>query len=185
MSGIPLLPPSFYSILERCSGDILNILAAEIVEKKMDKANLVMGLAAAFDQADTQAMTEFLHEEFTTEEFFPESMRRPHFLRYVQALKRAFPDMRLNMKVIRIGDTSVRGLFSWCGTQTGDLDLPFIGIPRVPATGMAVALPREPVDFIFAGEKIVKMRFETASGGDFRAILRQLGAELEGDESGT
>ncbi len=151
----------------------------------MDKANLVMELAGAFDRADTQAMAEFLHEEFTTEEFFPESIRKQHFLSFVQTLKRAFPDMRLNMKVIRVGDSSVRGLFSWCGTQTGDLDLPFVGIPRVPATGRAVALPSEPVDFIFAGDKIVKMRFETASGGDFRAIIRQLGAELEGDETGT
>ena len=148
----------------------------------MGKADIVRELAADIESGDVKALSGFLHEDFSTEEFFPESMGKEHFLLYVQALKKSFPDMSLNMKVIAEGSSSVRGLFSWCGTHTRDLDLPFAGIPKVPPTGIAVALPREPVDFVFTGDKIMKIRFETASDGDFRGILKQLGAGFEGDE---
>ena len=150
----------------------------------MTQRDIVMDVTEAIESGDTKALAELLHEDFTTEEFFPESMGKAQFLVYIQALKRAFPDMSLNMRIIEVGDCKIRGLFSWCGTHTGVLDLPFERIPKMPATGVSVALPREPIDFIFSGERIVKTRFETASDGDFRGILRQLGAELEGNELG-
>ena len=143
----------------------------------MTKAEMIQQIMAVLESENPEQVNQYLTPDFMLKGPFPGPLGREQFLEYIKALKRAFPDWAYHFIFIREEDgDSIRGVIQRQGTHQGDFSLP--GMVTVPATGISVILPIEPIRFFFQGEMLTRLEIEDASGGGLEGILEQLGAEL-------
>ena len=64
------------------------------------------------------------------------------------------------------------------GKQSGLLDLSFMGLPSVPATGTKVKLPEEPVTATIRDGKVYRFEVESVEGGGMEGLLKQIGVSI-------
>jgi hypothetical protein len=64
------------------------------------------------------------------------------------------------------------------GTQTKELVLPMPGMPKIPASGKKVSLPKEPGTFTVKNGKLARLDVMTTPGGGLNGILSQRGVKM-------
>ena len=69
-------------------------------------------------------------------------------------------------------------MFQITGTQTGELNLPLPGVPKIPASGKHVSLPKEKNTVTVKNGKISRFEAEVVPGGGVMGILAQLGVPI-------
>lgn len=148
--------------------------------------NLAKILREAYEAVEdgrVEDVEAFLHEDF---EFVHPSMDGPvdraTFLKMVEEIPVAFPDWQYHLHdVVQDGET-VRSKVKITGTNTGELDLSFMGGPVLPATGRSFELPEESGTETFRDGKLIReVVDELPEGqvGGMTAIFQQLGVDLD------
>lgn len=146
--------------------------------------NLTKILREAYEAVEdgrVQDVEALLDDEF---EFVHPSMPAPvdkaTFLKMVEQIPVAFPDWQYHLHdVVQEGDT-VRSKVQITATNTGELDLSFMGGPVIPATGRSIELPEESATETFRDGKLLREVVDDLPEGQvggLTAILDQLGVE--------
>lgn len=144
----------------------------------MDKTEIVEQWVRAVEQGDTETLERITSTDFVFEHgAAPAPMDRRTFLRTVRALHNAFPDWRFNASEFDEWEHEVRSPVHITASHRGDLDLSFLGLPRIAATGKQIHLPREAGRWHVEDGKVVGHQVRAVPGGGLTGILEQIGAQ--------
>ena len=144
----------------------------------MDAEQIVQVVITEMECGNMDLAAEYLSEDMIFSGPVPHPVGKQEFLAIQGALMAAIPDWSFNLMLVRVEEERVLGTVQITGTHTETLRLPMPGVPPVPATGLAISLPTETVDFLFDGDQIAEIRSEPVPGGGVPGVLAQLGIEL-------
>jgi hypothetical protein len=146
----------------------------------MTNSEVAIAATAAFENGEQARAESYLAEDFIYQGTFAKSLDRTKYLALMRALKKGFPDFRLNLKIISEDSAGrITATMDPTGTHLGVFDPP--GIRPVQPTGQLVALPRHRWYFSFAGGKISQIELEDASQGGLIGLLEQIGVDMSVD----
>jgi len=127
---------------------------------------------------DTTSAAKLLTDDFKFSGPVPQPISGSEWLAMQQNLAIAFPDWKFNVADLREEGGKVRGAVQITGTHKGELDLSALGMPSVPATGIAVKLPREEITLTVSNGRFASLNSPTTDGGGVMGILGQLGVAV-------
>jgi len=108
----------------------------------------------------------------------PQPIGKQEFVGLQMALVAAMPDWKFNATDFKqIGD-QVTTMIRITGTQTGELNVPMPGLPKLPPTGKHVSLPAQLTTFTVKNDKINRIETEADPNNGVPGILAQLGISL-------
>jgi len=169
MQRAGVLPPPEVHFLE----------AVEGVGAGTGSQQVAIAIAEAIDAQQWDRALGLLSNDFTFSGATPVPLTGEQWIGVHRALAAAMPDLSLNyFPVATDGNGTARGEVKVTGTQTGDLALPIPGIPRVPASGKAIANPAEHVTITVKDGKATNWDVEHLPNGGVPGILMQLGVAL-------
>src|SRR3954465_545316 len=90
-----------------------------------------------------------------------------------RAFATAMPNITVSYQDGSASDGASTGSIQLSGTHTGEFALPMPGIPRVPATGRTITLPREGFAATVRDGKIAAINVEALPNGGLGGILAQ------------
>jgi len=108
----------------------------------------------------------------------PEPVGKREFVGLMTALVAAMPDWKFNATDFKQNGNQVTATLQITGTQTGELNLPMPGFPKLPATGKHVSLPKEPTTITVKDDKISRLESANVPGGGVAGVLAQLGVSM-------
>src|SRR3990172_5392306 len=131
----------------------------------MSALEMASKLFQAIEAKDTTAAANFISADFTFSGPVPQPISGGEWLAMQQNLTKAFPDWKFNQADLREEGGKVRGTVQITGTHKGELDLSALGMPNVPATGVAVKLPREEIYLAVSNGRFASLNTPTTDGG--------------------
>jgi SnoaL-like domain len=144
----------------------------------MGNAQTAQEYFGALDRTDFDAARSMMTDDFTFSGPGPEPIDGDGFLGLTRAISVGFPDWRFRASGFQEDGDVVHLTVEVGGTHTGTLSLPFLGIPDVPATGIAARNPVEPTDLTFRAGKIANLHADVGADGGVAGILGQIGVQL-------
>jgi predicted ester cyclase len=135
-------------------------------------------LFQAIEAKDTTAAAKLLSDDFTFSGPVPQPISGGEWLAMQQGLSKAFPDWKFNAANLREEGGKVRCAVQITGTHKGELDLSALGMPKLPATGKSVKLPREEITLSVSNGKFTSLSVPPTDGGGVMGILSQLGVKV-------
>jgi predicted ester cyclase len=108
----------------------------------------------------------------------PQPVGKREFVGLMNALVAAIPDWKFNATDYKQNGNQVFVTFQITGTQTGELNLPMPGFPKLPPTGKRISLPREPTVVTIKDDKISRLEASVVPGGGVAGVLAQLGVPM-------
>lgn len=139
---------------------------------------VVQAVADAIDAQDWDAVRARLADDYKFTGAVPEPFSADQWIGVHRALAAAMPDLRFNYAPSKSNGAQTTGTVKITGTHTGEFNLPVPGVPRVPATGNAIANPTERVQVIVNDGRISEWRVEPLPNGGLAGILSQMGVAL-------
>jgi len=144
----------------------------------MTDSNIVVDLMHAIEAADYDTAAALLTDDFVFSGPVPEPISGDMWLGLQAKLSDAFPDWSFNVHNVHAHGDTVHINVQITGTHNGTLDLSAMGMPVVPATGIAVELPVEDVYVTLRGDQVASVEAEPTEGGGVPGILAQLGVDM-------
>jgi predicted ester cyclase len=144
----------------------------------MSTRDLAEAFIAAFEAGDFDTVASYLSDDFAFSGPTPQPVGKDEWIWMSKALKAGFPDLRYNIRVIGVEGDVVRTVTQLTGTHTADLDLSFMGMGIIPASGERVLNPQEEGEATVEGNKIVAMHVYSTPETGLAGILTQLGVQL-------
>lgn len=141
----------------------------------MTKVDAVKKVARDLETNPHEALSS-LTKDFKFSGAVPEPINGPDWIQVHEALKKAFPDIKINLQEVREENGKVYGTVSLTGTHKAELNIP--DLPSVPPTGKHFQLPKEPVTIRFEGDKLSEWKVQRVPGGGVPGIYKQLGVPL-------
>ena len=150
----------------------------------MNNWEIVREANEKMESSDPSRAAQYFTEDFAYEGTLVRPMDKEKFIEMAVALKKAFPDLSFNLKLVQeIPPDRVRATLAPVGTHTGIFAIP--GLPPVAATGKTIAQPRQLVEYTLRGGQICQARMEHASEGGLKGLLEVLGLEPPDETMGT
>jgi predicted ester cyclase len=144
----------------------------------MSALDMANKLLQAIEAKDTTAAAKLLTDDFIFSGPVPKPISGREWLAMQQSLGKAFPDWKFNVADLREEGGKVRGTIQITGTHKGELDLSSVGMPKVPATGKAIKLPRGEITLTVSDGKFTSLSSPAPDGGGVMGILSQLGVKV-------
>lgn len=144
----------------------------------MNAQELTQQVLGQIEANDFDGALALLTDDFTFSGAVPQPISGQEWIGVHRALGAAMPDFRFNYVAAGGDNTTAEGAVAITGTHTKELSLPLPGIPRVPATGKRIALPKERIWVSGRGDKISNVRVESVPNGGLMGILAQMGVAL-------
>jgi predicted ester cyclase len=144
----------------------------------MNGIEMTNKLFQAIEAKDKKTAATYITDHFTFSGPVPQPISGTEWLNLQQVLSRAFPDWRFNAGDLREEDGKVRATVQITGTHKGELDLSSLGLPKVPATGKKIKLPREDITLSMSDGKFSSLVNTPTAGGGVMGILSQLGVKV-------
>jgi predicted ester cyclase len=132
----------------------------------------------AIEAHDFKRVEELLADDMKFVGPVPEPVGKREFIGLQSALISAMPDWRFNPSDFKEDGDIVTVMLQISGTQTGELNLPLPGIPKIPPTGKHVSLPEELTTFTVKNGKVTMIDTESSPVGGVQGILMQLGVPM-------
>ncbi len=146
----------------------------------MNTEEIAEAYVDAFNRVDLNALADFLADDFEFSGPIPDPVGRDQFLGLMELMWNAFPDIQFNTQLVNIKGNVVHFTNQLAGTHTGDLDLSFMGMGVIPATGRSFSMARENGESVIADGYIISTHVQPTEGAGLMAILHQLGIEVPG-----
>lgn len=134
----------------------------------------------AFNSGDLDTARWYLADDFQLSGPTPQPIGADQWMGLTQVLRDAFPDINYNLRIVGMEGDTVRTTSQVTGTHTGELDLSFMGLGVIPATGRRFSNPEEPGEGVVRGDKIISIHIYSQPGGGLMGILAQLGVQVPG-----
>jgi predicted ester cyclase len=144
----------------------------------MSALEMASKLFQAIEAKDTTAAAKLLSDDFTFSGPVPQPISGREWLAMHQSLSKAFPDWKFNVTGLREEGGKVRGAIQITGTHKGELALSAVGMPKLPATGKAIKLPREEITLTVSNGRFTSLNSPAIVGGGVMGILSQLGVKV-------
>jgi predicted ester cyclase len=144
----------------------------------MSVRELAEAFGMAMNSGDWEKVASFLSEDFKFMGPVPEPIGGMEWIGLSESLKRAFPDIRYNLRIDSIEGDVIRTTTQLSGTHTGDLDLTAMGFGVIPATGISFSNPEEEGDAVVRGDKVVSLHVKSVEGSGLMGILQKIGVEI-------
>jgi predicted ester cyclase len=134
----------------------------------------------AFNRGDLNTLADLFADDFQFSGPLPDPVGRDQFLGLMELMWGGFPDIRFNTRLVDINGNVMHFTNQLAGTHTSDLDLSFMGMGVIPATGRSFSMARENGEGVIEDDYIVSVYVEPTEGAGLIAILQQLGIEVPG-----
>jgi len=145
----------------------------------MKTKEVVETYLSAVEAGDFARAATFLSDNFTFVGPAPQPLGKKEYLKVQGALVAGMPDWKFNSKKIEeVTPNHVKLTVAVSGTQTRDLDLSALGMPKLSATGKHVQNPTEKVEISIENGKLTNLTVEKVPGGGIPGVLSQLGVSL-------
>jgi hypothetical protein len=140
--------------------------------------DLVKEGLAAVEAGDFKKLEGLVADDFVLAGPTPEPHGKREFVGLQMALQAAMPDWKFNDTDMKENGDVVTVNFQISGTQTGELNLPLPGLPKLPASGKKVQLPKEQSTFTVTNGKLSRLDVASTPGGGVAGVLAQLGVQM-------
>jgi predicted ester cyclase len=144
----------------------------------MNAIDVVKAGLAASESGQTSKFESFLTDDMVFAGPVPQPVGKREFVGLMSALVAAIPDWKFNATDFKENGNQVTVTFQITGTQTGELNLPMPGFPKLPPTGKHVSLPKEPTTVTVKDGKISRLEASVVPGGGVAGVLAQLGVSM-------
>lgn len=144
----------------------------------MNAQEITAKVLRAIEEQDWAGAQAWLTDDFTFSGAMPKPISGQEWLGVHRALANAMPDFRFNYAATSGDNGTAEGTVSLTGTNTGELAVPIPGIPRVPATGKHIALPKERFQATARDNKLSNYKVEPVPDGGVLGILKQMGVAV-------
>ena len=144
----------------------------------MNAIDVVKTGLAASEAGHTSKFASMLTDDMVFAGPVPEPVGKREFVGLMSALVAAMPDWKFNATDYKQNGNQVTVTLQITGTQTGELNLPMPGFPKLPPTGKHVSLPKEPTIITVKEDKISRLEASVVPGGGVAGILAQLGVSM-------
>jgi len=144
----------------------------------MDDPNVALELFDLIEAGDFDGVAALLTDDFVFSGPVPEPIGAQMYIGFQAKLKEAFPDWSFNVSHGHAHGDTVHVNVDITGTHTGNLDLSPMGLPVVPATGIAIQLPTEDVYVTVRGDRVAALETAATEGAGVPGILAQLGVDM-------
>src|SRR5262249_1091530 len=111
----------------------------------MNPQELVHEVYTSLEKKQFDHALSLLSDDFVFSGATPVPLNKHQWVGVIQGMTAAMPDWSFGYMLVKANGGDVEGTVEITGTQSGELALPIPGIPRVPATGKKVCLPKERV----------------------------------------
>lgn len=132
----------------------------------------------AIEAHDFKKLDEYLADDMKFVGPTPEPVGKREFIALQSALVSAMPDWKFNPSNFKEDGDIVTVMLQISGTQTGELNLPMPGMPKISPTGKHVSLPEELTTFTVKNGKVSMIDSESSPAGGVQGILTQLGVPM-------
>lgn len=137
----------------------------------------------ALEGAQFATAKEYLAESFTFGGWTPQPLNREDFITVMSGLKSALPNLSYHFRGAREleekeQESAETGSVQITGKQENALNLPPLSLPPIPQMANSVALPPTRWYFTLQNQLIARITVEHVHGGDFHALLNQLGTDV-------
>ena len=144
----------------------------------MSVREIAESFVMAMNSGDWEKVASFLSEDFKFMGPVPEPIGGMEWVGLSKSLKRAFPDIRYNVRIGSVEGDVVRTKTQLSGTHTGDLDLTAMGFGVIPATGISFSNPEEEGEAVVRGDEVVSLLVKSVEGSGLIGILQKIGVEV-------
>ena len=144
----------------------------------MNAQQITQKVLKAIEDQDWEGAQSLLAGDFTFSGAVPQPIGAAEWLGVHRALAKAMPDIRFNYVATGGDDGLAEGTVQVSGLNTGELALPFPGLPHIPATGRRITNPRERVRVRAQGDKLTNYEVEQVPDGGVAGILKQMGVAV-------
>lgn len=141
-------------------------------------ADVVLRMLGAIEGGYIKEAGSLLSDDFMFSGPTPRPIDKQKFLELHQALINAIVDWSYNISDVQEKDGVVRLAVRITGTNTGDINIPLVGLMHVKATGKRISLPQERMTFAVRDGRITRLDAEQVPNGGLSGILGQLGLEI-------
>lgn len=143
-----------------------------------NSTRVVNQVTAAIEAQNWDKALSLLADGFVFSGATPNPISGAEWIGVHRALGAAMPDLRMNYIPSVSNGTHTEGTVKLTGTHTGEFSAPMPGLPRVAATGKAIANPTEHVWVAVKDGKLTEWRVEQVPSGGLLGILKQMGVAL-------
>jgi len=144
----------------------------------MDTKSTVQSLMDAIQMGNFERAKSYLSNDFRFSGPVPEPIVGEAWMGMSASLKAAFPDLDYQFKIESIDGDTANISAQLKGTHKGKLDLTFLHMGVIPATGKSFRAAHEHGKATLRGGKIATWAMEPTEGAGLMAILGQLGIEV-------
>ena len=144
----------------------------------MNALETVKTLIVAIQNGDFKTARTYLSDDFVFSGPVPEPINREQWLGMSADLKKAFPDLNYRFATDGTSADVVNITAQLSGTHNGSLDLTFIGMGIIPASGKAFKATIESGKVNVKNGKIVSLALLPTEGAGLMAILAQIGVKV-------
>ena len=143
----------------------------------------VQAFMLAVEEAQFDRAKGYLADTFTFSGWTPGPLYRDDFITLISNLKFAMPGLLYNFRGSRELDEKEQdsqevGTVQITGEQENSLNLPPLSLPPIPQMAQTVSLPPTRWYFTLQDNLISLINVEHVPGGDFYALLKQLGTDV-------
>ena len=143
----------------------------------------VQAFMQAVEGAQFDTAKGYLADSFTFSGWTPGPLNRDDFITVLSGLKSSMPGLSYHFRGSRELDEKEQesqevGSVQITGKQENALNLPPLSLPPIPQMAQTVSLPPTHWYFTLQNNLISRINVEHVHGGDFHALLNQLGTDV-------
>src|SRR5579863_4673692 len=143
----------------------------------------VLAFMQAVEGSQFDTAKSYLADSFTFSGWTPGPLNRDDFIAVLSGLKSSMPGLSYHFRSSREldekeQDTQEVGSVQITGRQENALNLPPLSLPPIPQMANTVSLPPTRWYFTLQNNLISRINVEHVHGGDFHALLNQLGTDV-------
>lgn len=144
----------------------------------MNAIEMIKSGLAGMEMGQPGKLADILSEDMLFAGPVPVPIVKREYVALQTALVAAMPDWKFNLTDLKQDGEQVTFTIQITGTQTRELDLPMLGLPKLPATGKHVSMPKEPVTITLKDGKVSRIEATSVPGGGVPGVLAQLGVQM-------
>ena len=143
----------------------------------MNTLELVRNLWKAIESQNFDRALSYLAHDFQFSGPVPFPLNARQWIDIQRALARAMPDLTVGYQGSTTSSHEVTGSIQFTGHHTGELILPILDVPRIPATGNLIVLSPESFLADVRDGKVYSIYVEALPNGGLPSMLAQMGLE--------
>ena len=144
----------------------------------MNAIDIVKTGLAAVEAGQASKFADLLADDMVFAGPVPQPIGKREFVGLQMALVVAMPDWKFNATDFKLNGDKVTAMLQITGTQTGVLDLPMLGLMKLPPSGKHVSIPAQLTTFSVKNDKIARVEADADPKAGVPGILSQLGIPL-------